>query len=164
MSSFNKSLYPSLAVGYMVLPESLADLYTRARWLASDQAPTQIQAALGDFIESGQLDRHVKRMKAIYARRRRTLVNAIEEHLAGTASIDGDISGLSVKIRLHTGLDDDELIQAALESGIALTSTRSFYTRNSPTGEFLLGYGNMTEQKIKNAVALLARTLQNLGV
>lgn len=152
LSSFTKVFYPSLAIAFMVVPPRLIPLYTRARWLASDQISLQLQDALAEFISSGLLERHVKRMRTTYAHRRRTLLEAIEDHLSGCATTHGDHAGLSTLIRLRCNLDDDEILQKAGARGIAMTSTRSSYTRNSVRGEFILGYGNLAENEIRQGI------------
>lgn len=152
LSSFTKVFYPSLAIAFMVLPPRLVEVYTKARWLAADQVSIQIQEALAEFMKSGQFDRHVKRMRTIYARRRRALLDAIEDHLQGTATAYGDQAGLSTMIRIKCELEDEEIIERAKARGLALASTRSSYTRNAVRGEFILGYGNMNEQQIRQGI------------
>lgn len=152
LSSFTKVFYPSLAIAFMVVPSRLIPLYTRARWLAADQLSIQLQEALAEFIATGMLERHVKRMRGTYAQRRKTLLEAIEDHLEGCATIYGDYAGLSVMIRLKCDMDDNEIIRRAGERGIALSSTNTSYTRNAVPGEFILGYGNLTESEIRKGI------------
>ncbi|MDZ4833994.1 MAG: PLP-dependent aminotransferase family protein [Candidatus Melainabacteria bacterium] len=152
LSSFTKVFYPSLAIAFMVVPSRLIPIYTRARWLASDQLSIQLQDALAEFISTGMLERHVKRMRSTYALRRKTLLEAIEDHLEGCATTHGDYAGLSTLIRLKCDLDDDQIISRAGERGIVLTSTRTSYTRNAVQGEFILGYGNLNEDEIRKGI------------
>lgn len=152
LSSFTKVFYPSLAIAYMVVPPKLVPYYARARWLASDQLSLQVQEALAEFISSGLLERHVRRMRTTYALRRKALMEAIEDHLEDCATTHGDQAGLSTLIRLKCDMDDDEIIRRARERGIALTSTRTCYTRSSVVGEFILGYGNLKENEIRQGI------------
>ena len=155
LSSFTKVFYPSLAIAFMVVPSRLIPLYTRARWLAADQLSIQLQEALAEFIATGMLERHVKRMRSTYSLRRKTLLEAIEDHLEGCATIYGDYAGLSIMIRLKCDMDDNEIIRRAGERGIALSSTNTSYTRNAVPGEFILGYGNLTEDEIRQGIIQL---------
>jgi len=152
LGSFTKVFYPSLAIAFMVLPPRLVPVYTKARWLASDQVSLQLQEALAEFISTGHLERHVKRMRTTYAHRRTALLEAIEDHLEDCATTHGDQAGLSTLIRLRCDLEDDEILQRANARGIALTSTRSSYTRNAVRGEFILGYGNLHEPQIRQGI------------
>lgn len=155
LSSFTKVFYPSLAIAFMVVPSRLIPLYTRARWLAADQLSIQLQEALAEFIATGMLERHVKRMRSTYSQRRKTLLEAIEDHLEGCATIYGDYAGLSIMIRLKCDMDDNEIIRRAGERGITLSSTNTSYTRNAVAGEFILGYGNLTEDEIRKGIMQL---------
>lgn len=148
LSTFTKVLYPSLAIAFMVVPQKLVPLYARTRWLMGDQTSIQLQEALAEFITSDQLKRHAKRMRHTYALRRKALVEAIEHDLSDCATIYGDPAGLSIMIRVESELADDEILRRASQRGVALTSTRRCYTRNAVQGEFILGYGNLTEEQI----------------
>ena len=152
LSSFTKILYPSLAIAFMVLPPKLITVYTKARWLAADNISIQVQDALAEFISTGLLERHVRRMRTTYAHRRKALLEAIQDHLSECATTYGDHAGLSTLIRIKCDLEDDEILERALARGIALTSTRSSYTRNAARGEFILGYGNMSESQIRQGI------------
>jgi GntR family transcriptional regulator/MocR family aminotransferase len=152
LSSFTKVFYPSLAIAFMVIPQRLISVYAKARWLACDQASIQVQEALAEFISTGQLERHVKRMRTIYAHRRKALLEAVQDHLPGCATTHGDQAGLSTLIRIKCNLEDEEIIERANARGIAMTSTRSCYTRNAVRGEFILGYGNMNENQIRQGI------------
>ncbi len=161
MSTFNKTLYPSLGVGYLVVPESLVEVYTRARWLSAEQISTQLQAAIADFMDSGQLDKHIRRMKSIYARRRQVLVDSLKTYLGEDATVAGDIAGLSLLVTIDD-IDDEELVEEAAAEGLMLTSTKSFYTRSSRAGEFLLGYGNMPESQIDVGIKRLRSVIRRV--
>jgi GntR family transcriptional regulator/MocR family aminotransferase len=152
LSSFTKIFYPSLAIAFMVLPPKLIPVYTKARWLAADNISVQIQDALAEFISTGLLDRHAKRMRTTYAHRRRALLEAVEDHLNDCATTYGDHAGLSTLIRIKSDLEDDEILRRAMARGLALTSTRTSYTRSAVRGEFILGYGNMSESQIRQGI------------
>ncbi len=160
LSTFTKVLYPSIALAYMVVPRRLVPLYARARWLNSDQMSLQLQESLAEFIASNQLERHVKRMRQLYAQRRRALVDAVQTHLAGNATIYGDPAGLSVLLRVRSELPDDEIMSRARARGIALLSTRPCYTRNSVPGEFILGYGNLSTTAITDGIIELGDVIR----
>src|SRR3546814_1476878 len=70
VGTFSKVMFPSLRLGYLVLPPSLVDLFRRARAAVDDHAPAIAQAPLADFIESGQFAAHLRRCRARYAERR----------------------------------------------------------------------------------------------
>lgn len=86
VGTFSKVLFPSLRIGYMVLPPGLVPVFARARWLMGRQIPSLEQAALTDFITEGYLERHIRRMRVLYDRRRRALVAALKQYFGDTNS------------------------------------------------------------------------------
>ena len=81
VGTFSKMLFPSLRIGYLVLPQQLVTLFSRAKWFSDRQLPLLEQKVLTDFIEAGHLERHLRRMGALYDRRRQAIVAAIEKYL-----------------------------------------------------------------------------------
>ena len=81
--TFNKVMFPSLRLAYLVVPPALVDAFVAARALSDGCPPALTQAALADFIEQGHFAAHVRRMRAIYQERRDALRESAERHLAG---------------------------------------------------------------------------------
>src|SRR5690606_26743742 len=83
VGTFSKVMFPSLRLGYLVLPHALVDLFRRARAAVDDHASAIAQAPLADFIESGQFAAHLRRARARYAERRAVLIEAIGTTMDG---------------------------------------------------------------------------------
>lgn len=160
VGTFSKVLFPALGVGYLVVPAELVDVYENARRHTCDPVPPHVQEALADFISSGQLRRHMRRMRDVYELRRATLINELEKRLGGAATTAGDTAGLYVLLRLRTKLSDREIIARAKRLGVGLVSAQSFYSGRAPGGEFVLGYGNLSEKQIAEGVKRLAQALK----
>ena len=92
--SFNKVLFPSLRLGYLVVPPDLVDVVAAARSITARHAPLLDQAILCDFIVDGHFGRHIRRMREIYAERRSVLLESARERLAGLFEIVGVEAGL----------------------------------------------------------------------
>jgi GntR family transcriptional regulator/MocR family aminotransferase len=159
LGSFAKTLFPSVALAYMVLPECLVDVYTRARELASDQIPILVQATMREFMHSGLFSRHVRRMRTIYGLRRTALLQAINEHLSGRADVRGYESGLHMLVRLNTKLTTEEIVKRAQDVGVSLIGTKRYYEGTAREAEFVMGYADLTERKINEGIKRLARVL-----
>jgi GntR family transcriptional regulator/MocR family aminotransferase len=160
VGTFSKVLFPALRIGYVVAPESLAHVFARARWIADRQTPTLEQLALTDFINEGHLERHLRRMRTLYDKRRQTLVRALNHHFAGRIEILGENAGMHLMIRLRTKFDDQEVVRRACGVGVGLVSARLYYLGDAPADEFVLGYAGLSERRIQEGVRRLAKSVQ----
>src|SRR6185503_14845528 len=86
--TFSKVLFPSLRIGYMVVPHDLVEAFIRGRVMTDMHSATIPQAALADFIEQGHFARHVRRMRSLYAERQAYLVDAANAELSGMLEIE----------------------------------------------------------------------------
>jgi len=158
--TFSKVLFPALRVGYLVAPPSMARVFARAKWLADRQTPMIEQRVLADFIKEGHLERHLRRMRTLYDKRRQALVRALETHFGDRVTILGENAGMSLMIRLRGRLDDDEVTRRARLAGVGLVSARHYYLVESRRDEFLLGYAGLSERRIQEGVRRLAKILK----
>ena len=157
IGTFSKVLFPSLRIGYLVLPKSLVTVFTRAKWLNDRHLPILEQQVLAEFIESGYLERHIRKMRSIYNKRRQTLVKALKKHFGKRAKILGETAGIHVMVRFKADLSDQEIIQRAAKVGVAMMSANPHYLTNHPTGEFIFGYGELTESQLQEGIRRLAQ-------
>ncbi|HEY9819064.1 MAG TPA: PLP-dependent aminotransferase family protein [Candidatus Obscuribacterales bacterium] len=156
LGTFSKVLFPSLRIGYMVLPSALVPLFSRAKWLADRQVPTLEQAVLADFIAEGHLERHIRRMRSLYDQRRQTMVTALQTHFGNCATILGENAGLHMMVRFQTSIPDAELIARAEQVGIGLISAAPQYLGENPGHEFIFSYTELDEGAIAAAMATLS--------
>ena len=158
---FSESLFPALRLGYLVAPKPLVHVLSRAKWLADRHAPLLEQRVLTDFINQGYLERHIRRMRSLYHRRRQTLVQALTDTLGPSVTMLGDEAGTHLTVRFHSCLSDDDIIQRAAQVGIGLGSTGPYYIGDGHPGEFLLGYAALHESQIRQGINSLARILKS---
>jgi GntR family transcriptional regulator / MocR family aminotransferase len=156
--SVSKTLAPALRLGWLVLPERLAGAVARAK--ASDDLGTPVveQLALADFLERGELDRHLRRTRAVYRARRDVLVAALHDHLDGCTTA-GVAAGLHLVVYLPPDADEAAVLAAARARGVGLSGLSEHRIEPGPPA-LLLGYGRIAEPAVEPAVQALADSLR----
>jgi GntR family transcriptional regulator/MocR family aminotransferase len=135
-------------------------VFTRARWIADRQTPSLEQRALADFIAEGHLERHLRRMRTLYDKRRQALVRALKANFEDQVEIVGENAGMHLMVRLSTGFSDEEIVRRAAQSGVGLVSAQIYYLDESHSGEFVLGYAGLSERRIQEGIRRLAKALR----
>jgi GntR family transcriptional regulator / MocR family aminotransferase len=156
--SVSKTLAPALRLGWLVAPERLAEAIAAAKAADDLGTPVVEQLALADFLERGELDRHLRRTRAIYRARRDALVAALARHLPECAPT-GVAAGLHLTARLPAATDERAALAAARARGVALFGLSEHSVR--PHGPaLLLGYGRIPEPAIDPGVRDLAAAVR----
>jgi GntR family transcriptional regulator / MocR family aminotransferase len=155
IGTFSKVLYPAMRLGYLVVPERLVEVFTRAKWLTDRHSSLVQQQVLADFINAGHLDRHVRRMRALYQDRRKLVIDELRKTFGDRITIFGDNAGINVLIRLHGAPPSEHIVHRARELGLGITPTHHFYNGTAPDGEFLLNYGGLDEDEIREGIRRL---------
>jgi GntR family transcriptional regulator/MocR family aminotransferase len=154
--SLSKTLAPALRIGWLALPPTLVEPI-RAAKLRADRGTNAIeQYALADFLARGELDRHIRRMRVSYRRRRDALLDAVSR-LMPEATVSGVAAGLHLVVTLPEG-DDERAIRAEAERRRIELETMNEYrwSAQEQRAVLLLGYGRLPEPAISTAVKELA--------
>jgi len=163
VGSFSKVLFPSLRLGYLVVPPALVDAFRAARATLDDHAPMTPQPALADFIAEGHFAAHLRRMRRLYAARQQALLGAASRHLDGLLDLAPDEAGMHLTASLSPSLaarmDDTAAAAKAARAGIATTALSGFYMGEARRQGLLLGYAAFDDAAIEDAARRLARAL-----
>jgi GntR family transcriptional regulator/MocR family aminotransferase len=162
IGSASKRLAPGMRLGWMLIPSWLAWQLIWAKAIEDGGSEVVCQLALCDFIERGELDRHVRRMRLRYQQRRDALLGALAQWLPqGRAS--GAEAGLYELVALPDDVDEAALLTAAAARGVGIEGLAwHCFTHGGPPG-VLLGYGNLSEPAIEHGVRLIARALDEIS-
>ncbi|HVW43646.1 MAG TPA: PLP-dependent aminotransferase family protein [Amycolatopsis sp.] len=162
VGSFSRALFPSLRLGYVVVPDSLVETFQRARALMDRQSPMWEQATLANFITDGHLDRHLRRMRGIYLARRDALMHYSERHLLGMVTLSSVSAGLHVAGLLPTTSDARQVEETAATYGVDVLSLSRLAREVELPPALLLGFGVVPESSMESAVLTLAKALATL--
>ncbi|WP_342479753.1 PLP-dependent aminotransferase family protein [Paenibacillus sp. FSL F4-0097] len=161
VGSFSKVLFPSLRIGYVVLPPTLIQPFLAVKWITDRMSSALDQEALAEFIQNGHYARHVTQMGKLYAARRACLVKSLNAEFGSRVRYYGEEAGLHLLIELESGADEHRIAELALRYGVRVYPASSYFVGSKPQGPvFLLGYSNLTENQIKMGVnrLMLAET------
>jgi GntR family transcriptional regulator/MocR family aminotransferase len=155
LGSASKTLAPALRLGWMVVAPDLADAVADAKGLADSGSPVLEQLALARFVEKGELDRHLRRMRTRYRARRDALLEALAEHLAGALAVEGIPAGLHVSGRLAPDVPLGPLLERAWRADVGVMGFE-----HGGVARLLLGYANLPEPSVVPAVRALADVIR----
>jgi GntR family transcriptional regulator/MocR family aminotransferase len=150
--SVSKTLAPALRLGWLVAPGHLLDEVTDMKDLIDCGTARIEQQAFANFLSRGELDRHLRRMRTRYRRRRDLLVEALADALP-EATIRGIAAGLHATVELPAEYDERAILDEAHARRIDLTTMGEFWIgpdQGAPT--LLIGYGQLPEPVIRTAV------------
>jgi GntR family transcriptional regulator/MocR family aminotransferase len=157
VGTFNKLMFPSLRLAYLVAPPALARRFVAARALVDGHSATLAQAALADFIREGHLGSHLRHMRAAYEERRQALVDAVAG-LGGRLTLGPIDGGMHACAYLPPGRDDVAISLAARRVGVELRPLSRLYLA-TPRPGFILGFAAAGPAEIRGAVERLAGLL-----
>ena len=161
--TFNKVLFPSLRLGYLVLPPDLVEPFAAVRSLTMRHGPLLDQAILCDFINEGHLGRHIRRMREVYAERLGVLLEAARAELTGLLEISDVEAGLQTVGWLCGGIDDRSAARAAHARGIEAIPLSWFTRGRKMRGGLHLGFAAFDGREIRRGVRELAVALEGLS-
>jgi len=158
--SASKTLAPGLRLGWMLVPPRLVEAIALTKEHLDRGSPSLEQLAFADFLERGEFDLHLRRMRPIYRRRRDVLLRALREHLPEVRPV-GASAGLHVLAWLPDGADETKILGLAREAGVGLSGLASYgWTRTDGPGALDFGYGSVTESEIVEGVRIVADALR----
>jgi GntR family transcriptional regulator/MocR family aminotransferase len=161
IGTFSKVMFPSLRLGYLVIPKDLVAAFSAVREAADICSSTLYQAVLTDFIREGHFARHIRRMRLLYAERRAALMKAIDVHMSDLLQVVGTDAGMHLLTLLPDGYDDVAVSKEAAAMGISAMPLSPCYLGAPMKSGLILGYGGATVHQIQDGICRLRVSIEN---
>jgi GntR family transcriptional regulator / MocR family aminotransferase len=157
----SKTLAPGLRLGWLVLPAHLVDDVSAAKIAADRGSPVLDQLSFADFLSRGEFDRHLRRMRPVYRRRRDVLLNALRERVPDLDPA-GVAAGLHLVTWLPSDLDETTVVEAAARRGLGVYGLRPYRISSDGGGGLIFGYATLNESTITEGIDILATVINEV--
>lgn len=163
VGTFSKVLYPSLRLGYVILPEALVEPFCAIRAVMDRSPSTLHQATTADFMAEGHFLGHIRRMRTLYQARQESLVEQLRRRLDGFLKVTPATAGLHLIGWLEQGVDDDAVAQGLARQRIYTYALGDYCLRRYLPPGLLMGFAGTPTEQAAEKVEELARALERLG-
>lgn len=165
LGTFSKSISPALRVSYMVLPRHLSELFRTQFGFYASTVSTQQQLTVSRFMQSGDFERHLNRMRRVYKAKHDYLLRELK-HRDWVESIQGENAGLHLVVTVRTTMSEEKLLDQAKSQGIQLYGMSSYRIMAARDLEqqavtLLFGFGGLTEEQISEGLDILDELLKS---
>jgi GntR family transcriptional regulator / MocR family aminotransferase len=165
VGTFSKVMFPALRIGFAIAPHTLVPALAAARQFAGTQQAVLEQMVLADFIDGGHFERHVRRMRGVYAERQQDLIDALRSEADGLIEASPAGSGMHLVGWLPPGVDDADVARHAAARGVDAIPLSAFAIgRGAGRPGVLLGYAHVGRAAIFGAAAHLASAVRESAV
>jgi GntR family transcriptional regulator/MocR family aminotransferase len=154
--SFSKVLHPALRLGYLIVPEELSEAFQRASRLLTAGLPWLEQRVTASFMEQGHFARHLRRMRGLYATRRKALAAALAAMFGDRVAVELEAGGMHLLARFPAAANDGVLVRRAGRVGLAPTALSSLALAHDCGQGLLLNFANLPLEATGDAVRRLA--------
>jgi GntR family transcriptional regulator / MocR family aminotransferase len=159
IGTFSKVLFPSLRLGYLVIPSELVAHFQAVRFAMDIGPATFCQAVLADFIREGHFSRHIRRMRLLYREQRNALVDSLRNTFGAGLEITGEQAGMHLCV-IMKGIRDREIVQRAARANLWLVPLSSAYADKGARQGFILGFGSTKSEEMPSAARKLLAALR----
>jgi GntR family transcriptional regulator/MocR family aminotransferase len=161
IGTFSKVLFPSLRLGYIVIPPDLVDRFVAVRHVLDIFPPYLYQEVLSDFINEGHFARHIRKMRQVYSEKRTALVESLKHEFGDSVEIHGAEAGMHLAITMQEGLRDIEIAARAARERLWLWPLSPSYFSDKPRQGLILGFGSTPLDQIARNVRHLRTVLSS---
>lgn len=161
IGTLSKVLFPTLRLGYLIVPPGLVDAFTAAKYVIDLQTPMTSQAALAEFITQGHFVRHIRRMRKLYNERRLQFVKLVQEYCADSLTLEVTDAGMHIAAFLKRGEDDRQVALRAALNGVDVVPLSRYYLGKPLQQGLIMGYTGVRSDDMLGGMQRLVKALQH---
>ena len=165
LGTFSRTIAPAIRIGFMVLPDALLEVYRKKLAFLACPVPRIEQAVLTEFITGGHYERHINKTRKIYKTRHDSLIMALRG-FGDKVSFIAENAGMHLAVSFNLEITEEELTEQAESVGIKMVGLSNHRIDRVDGREkspiILIGYGNISEDKIKEGMKILREKLIDL--
>lgn len=164
VGTFSKAMFPSLRLGYLVMPPGLRRDFVTAKWQDDFGSSAVEQAAMARFMSEGGFERHLRRSWKELRRRREALMQGLQRCSRGRIEVADSHAGMHLVAWIRQGGTQacDALIDRARRRGLGLYSIAPYYLGTPGRAGLLFGYCGLSVAEIGEALVMFERCLDEV--
>lgn len=166
IGTFSKVLSPVMRVGYVILPDSLIEPFTALKWCSDRHSPLLNQMILAEFMDSPLFAKHLKRSRKVYSKRHDVLINALDKHFGDDITVQGTNAGIHLLAWMNklNVSHEAELLKHADSMSLGLYTPTSLFEKPPENLGLVMGYGNLSCDKIEKGIERLAECYAKIKI
>lgn len=163
VGTFSKVLFPSLRLGYLVMPFSLVEQCKEWKRLADHHSNSINQLALARFIENGDVERYIMKAKKLYFKRRNLLISLLNEYFPGKVKIHGAPAGMHIVAEFDSVIFSKDIINRLKEIGINVIPVENHaIVKGNHTNQIILGYAHLSPSRLEQGIIKIKSVLEDM--
>ena len=160
LGTFSKTLFPSIRLGYLVLPGRLIEQCSEYKRLGDHHSNSLSQLAVMRFIDSGEMERHVMHMNKLYSKRRNILLSMLNGLFPNTIRILGEAAGIHIVAEFSEVIFTPELIQRIEEAGVSVIPVENHtMVKGSHSNQIIIGYAHLSQEEMEEGLLRLKKVI-----
>ena len=162
IGSFCKTVAPVYRVGYMIASKDVVDEASKIRGIIDRQGDAILELAFADFIKSGDLDRHIRKVVKIYKQRRDLFCHLLARDLGSLVQFEIPIGGMAVWAKLNSKFPWDAISKLGEKHQIEITPEQYYADTDKDHAYLRLGFSEHNEAEIKELAERLKKVISEL--
>lgn len=161
IGSFSKILSPAIRMGFMLLPDDMIEDYKSLKMYSDVHTESISQYVLAEFIKNGGLEKHIFKMKKLYNRKRKYLIDILNIEFTNEFKIKGQAAGLHIVIHFYNVVFTEKLLNQIYRANIKVYPIQQYAIENKVEydHEVVLGYAHLSFDEIEQGVKILSKII-----